>query len=85
MVSLLNTEIETISYSVVPLCGPMDCSPPGFSVKGFLQARILHWVAMPSPRDLLNPGIEPGSPALQADSLLFEPKILPSPDAPFHC
>ena len=30
--------------------------------------RILEWVASPSPADLPNPGIEPGSPALQADS-----------------
>ena len=28
------------------LCNPMDCSPPGFSVHGILQARILEWVAM---------------------------------------
>ena len=28
----------------------MDCSPPGFSVHGILQARILEWVAMPSSR-----------------------------------
>ena len=31
-----------------------------------LQARILEWVAFPSPGDLSNPGIEPRSPALQA-------------------
>ena len=30
------------------LCDPMDCSPPGSSVHGILQARILAWVAMPS-------------------------------------
>ena len=29
---------------------PMDCSPPGSSVHGILQARILAWVAMPSSR-----------------------------------
>ena len=29
---------------------PMDCSLPGFSVHGILQARILEWVAMPSSR-----------------------------------
>ena len=40
------------------LCDPMDCSPPGSSVHGTLQARILEGVAMPSsrasswPRDL---------------------------------
>ena len=40
---------------------------------GILQARILEWVAMPSSRDLPNPGIESRSPSLQADSLLSEP------------
>jgi len=28
------------------LCDPMDCSPPGFSVHGILQARTLEWVAI---------------------------------------
>ena len=53
-------------------CNPMDCSPPGSSVRGILQAKILAWVAFPSPGDLHNPGIEPvshASPVLQADSL----------------
>ena len=48
----------------------MDYSLPGSSV---LQARILEWVAIPFSRGSSNPGIEPGSPALQADSLLSEP------------
>ena len=30
------------------LCNSVDCSPPGFSVHGILQARILEWVAIPS-------------------------------------
>ena len=34
------------SLSHVWLCDPMDCSPPGFSVHGILQARILDWVAI---------------------------------------
>ena len=33
------------------LCDPMDYSPPGSSVHGILQARILEWVAMPSSRE----------------------------------
>ena len=45
-------------------------SLPGSSVHGILQARILEQLPFPSPGDPLNPGIEPGSPALQADSLL---------------
>ena len=32
------------------LCDPMDYTPPGSSVHGILQARILEWVAMPSSR-----------------------------------
>jgi len=41
----------------------------GYTVYGILQARILEWVAFPFFRDLPNPGIEPRSPALKADSL----------------
>ena len=63
-----------VSHSVVSdSCNPMDCSPPGSSVHGILQARILEWVAFPSPGDLPDPGIEPGSPALQSVSLASEP------------
>ena len=51
----------------------MDCSPPGFSVHGILQARILKWVTMPSSGVSSHPRIESGSPALQADSLPSEP------------
>ena len=40
---------------------------------GILQARIPEWVAMPSSRDLHDPGIELRSPSLQEDSLLTEP------------
>ena len=32
------------------LCDPMNCSPPGSSVSGILQERILEWVAMPFSR-----------------------------------
>ena len=51
----------------------MDYSPPGASVHGTLQARILEGVAIPSLGELPNLGIEPSSPALQEDSLLSEP------------
>ena len=37
-------------FSRVQLCNCMDYSPPGSSVHGILQARILEWVAMPSSR-----------------------------------
>ena len=35
-----------VSYSCLTLCDPMDSSPPGCSVHGILQARILGWVAL---------------------------------------
>ena len=56
---------QVVSDSVRPL----DCSPPGSSVHGILQARILQWVAMPSSRGSSRPGIKTESPARQADSL----------------
>ena len=51
----------------------MDCSPPGSSVHGILQARILQWVAISFSRDLPNPGIEPASPALTGGFFTTEP------------
>ena len=39
----------------------MDCSSPGSSVDGILQARILEWFAMPSSRESPNPEMEPTS------------------------
>ena len=39
---------KMVSFRI--LCGPMDCSPPGFSVLGILQARILEWVPISSSR-----------------------------------
>ena len=47
-------------------------SLPGFSLHGILKARILEGVAIPSPGNLHDPGIKPGSLVLQADSLLSE-------------
>ena len=50
-------------------CDPTNYNPPVSSVHVIFQARILVWVAIPSPEDLPNPGMEPASPAWQADSL----------------
>ena len=36
-------------------CNPTDCSPPGFSVHGILQARILEWIAIPFSRGASQP------------------------------
>ena len=51
------------------VCNPMDHSPPGSSVHGILQARILESISMPSSRGSSRLKTEPVSPALQADSL----------------
>ena len=58
--------------SLVQVFDIMDCSPPGSSVHGILQARILEWVAISFSGDLLDPRIKPKSPALEAESLLTE-------------
>ena len=143
-----------VAQSSPSVCDPMDCSPPGSSIHGILQARILGWVAIsssrgsspprdwtqvsrivgrcftlwatreakvkvkslsrvwlfatrwtaahqalsmgfsrqeywnglpfPSPGDLPNPGIEPRSPALQADALTSEPPGKPVRDGYNH-
>ena len=52
------------------LCNPMDCSSPGCSVYGILQ-EYLNGLPFPSPGSLPNLLIKPGSPTLQADSLLI--------------
>ena len=46
------SSVVLIAQSCPTLCDPMDCSPPGSSVHGILQARILEWGAMPSSRGI---------------------------------
>ena len=55
------------------LCDPMYCSLLGSSVHGILQARILEGAAVPFSRGFSQPGPEPISPTLLADSSLSEP------------
>ena len=57
---------------------PRDYRPPGYSIHGILQARIMKWEAILSPGDLPDTRIKPGSPALQADSLPSEPQGRPN-------
>ena len=66
-----------VTQSCLTLCNPMDSLLPGSSVHGILHARILEWVAIPFSRDPSDPGTEPRSPALQADSLLSESEDYP--------
>ena len=65
----MKVEVKVLVAQLCPtLCNPVDCSPPGSSVHGILQVRILEWGPFPSPGDLPDPEIKPRSPALQADS-----------------
>ena len=77
--ALLTKEEQTVSsqsevaQSCPTLCDPTDCSLPGSSVHAIFKARVLEWLPFPSPGDLPDPGIEPGSPSLQANALPSEP------------
>ena len=52
------------TQSCLTLCDPMNYSPPGSSVHGILQARILEWVAMLSSRGSSQPRDQTQYPAL---------------------
>ena len=60
-----------LPQSCLTLCDPMDYSPPGSSVHGILQSRILEWVANPPPGIEPDPRIEPVSPALVGGFFFF--------------
>ena len=59
------------TQSCPTLCDPVSWSLQGSSVQGTLQARILEWVVIPFSRGSSDPGIEPGSPTLQADPIFY--------------
>ena len=66
----------------MPDCDPVDSIPPGSSVCGIFQARILEWLPFPIPGDLPEPGIEPMSlvsPALAGGFFTSAP-----PGKPIH-
>ena len=57
-----NNIVSEVTRSCPTLCDPVDCSPPGSSVHGMLQARILEWGATPFSRGVFptqgwNPGL----------------------------
>ena len=69
---LLHAFMLSCFSHILTLCYPRDCSLPGSSVHGILQARILEWVAKPSSRRYSRPRDQTlvfCSPALQVDSL----------------
>ena len=62
--------VSEVAQSCLTLCDPMNYqAPPSMEF-----SRQEHWSGLlfPSPGDLPHPGIEPGSPALQADALPSE-------------
>ena len=61
-----------VAQSCPTLCDPMDCSLSGSPSMGFSRQECWSGLPFPSPGDLPNPGIEPGSPTLQADALPSE-------------
>ena len=67
-----------VTQSCLTLCDPMDCAYEAPLSMEFSRQEYWSRLPFPSPGDLLNPGIEPGSPALQADSLPSEPEEKPS-------
>ena len=69
-VGFLSGQSESVSSLVMSkFCNHTDRSPPGSSLHGISQARMLQWVAISFSRDLPNPGTEPKSPTLNLDSL----------------
>ena len=47
MIKMIRERAKSLQLCLT-LCNLTDCSPPGSSVHGILQARMLEWVAMPS-------------------------------------
>ena len=65
--------LRAVSHLCLTLCDPRGCNLPGFSSLEFPRQEYWSGLPFPSPGDLPDPGIKPGSPVLQADSLLSEP------------
>ena len=70
----LSLESESqVAQSCLTLCHPMDCSLQAPQSMEFSRQEYWSGLPFPSPGDLPAPGIEPRSPALQADALPSEP------------
>ena len=66
--AVISTCCCLVIQSCLTLCDLMDCSLPGSSVHGFPRQGSWSGLPFPSPGHFHNPGIKPGSPALQVDS-----------------
>ena len=69
----LSEKRREVAQLCLTLCDPMDCSLPGSAVHGISRQGYWNGLPFPSPGNLPNPRIEPGSPTLQADTLPSEP------------
>ena len=78
MTKLVKESESEVAQSCPTLCNSVGCSPPGSSVQGFSRQEYWSGLPFPSPGDPPNPGIEPRSPALQADALSSEPPGKPN-------
>ena len=69
--------VESLSH--VRLCDIMDCSPPGFSVHGISQARILEWAVLPFSRgsSQLREGFPSGSDGKESGCNAGDPDSIP--------
>ena len=65
--------VFSVTKSCLNLYDPMDCSPPGSSVHGISQARILEWVVISSSRGSSRPRVGPESPASAEGFFTTEP------------
>ena len=69
----MSERVSEVAQSCPTLCDPMDCSPAGSPSMGFSRQEYWSGVPFPSIGTLPDPGIEPRSPALQAEALTSEP------------
>ena len=77
--SIVSQSESEVAHSCPSLCDPMDCDLPGSSLSmGFSRQEYWSGLPFPSPGDLPDPGLEPGSPALQVDALPSEPSGEPA-------
>ena len=65
--------MKSVAQSCPTLCDPVTVARQAPLSMGFSRQEYWSGLPFPSPGDLPNPGIEPGSPVLQADALPSEP------------
>ena len=74
----------SVAQSCLTLCNPMDCSPPGSSVHGILQARVLEWVAVSFSRGSSQPSDQTRVSCSAVGVFTTEPLGRPSPLFKLH-